>query len=45
MLFLPQIPQLEEIVPKRCAEPSFGFTPSSRSTITVFWFATEIFAI
>ena len=36
MLSLPQIPQLLEIVPKRCAELNFNFTSAARLTMTTF---------
>src|SRR5207249_12003016 len=36
MLSFPQMPQLDEIVPKRCAELSLGFTPSARLTVMMF---------
>src|SRR6266496_157679 len=45
MLDLPQIPQLLEIVPKRCTEFSFTFTPAARSTITTLSRVSEIPAI
>ena len=45
MLVLPQIPQLDEIVPKRRAEPSFAFTPAARSMMTMLSRFVEIFAI
>ena len=36
ILSFPQIPQLDEIVPKRCAELSLGFMPSARVTVMMF---------
>ena len=33
MLSLPQIPQLDEMVPKRCAEWSLTFVPSVSAVI------------
>ncbi len=45
MLVLPQIPQLLEIVPKRCTEFSFTFTPGARLTITTLSRVSEIPAI
>ena len=33
----PQIPQLDEIVPKRCDELSLGFMPSARVTVMMFF--------
>ena len=45
MLVFPQSPQLLEIVPKRCAEISFTFTPDTTSTVTTLSTPAEIFAI
>ena len=36
ILSFPQIPQLDEIVPKRCVELSLGFMPSARVTVMMF---------
>src|SRR6266699_1990399 len=44
MLVLPQIPQLDEMVPKRCNEFSFSCRPAARSTTTVFSLFAEFFA-